>query len=129
MQQGSVLLPCERIVRPSLFFQAVGTLPVVGHQLVVIAAGADDDTVVGSQFTLALLNLIPEYHVFRSMIVITGGLQVSYPLNNAGLYLDKMAGVAKNTRQMTRQRMQLSIEDEVAHIFLRDAAVAATGSQ
>ena len=55
MEQGAVLLPGQGITGAAILFKTVGTLALIGDEHIVVAAGADDDTVVGAKYTVLLV--------------------------------------------------------------------------
>ena len=54
MQLHTVFLPGEGIANTTIISKAVGTLAVIGYELVVITASADDNTVVGTKVIVKL---------------------------------------------------------------------------
>ena len=54
MQLHTVFLPGEGITNSTVISQTVGALAVIGYELVVITASADDNTVVGTKVIVKL---------------------------------------------------------------------------
>jgi hypothetical protein len=54
MQLHTVFLPGEGIANTIIISQTIGTLAVIGYELVVITASADDNTVVGTKVIVKL---------------------------------------------------------------------------
>lgn len=48
MQIQTTILPCQRIISSAQFLQTVGTLPLVSHQYIIIAAHPHNNAVVGA---------------------------------------------------------------------------------
>ena len=55
MELGAVFLPGKGITGAAILFKTVGTLALIGDEHIVVAAGADDDTVVGAKYTVLLV--------------------------------------------------------------------------
>jgi hypothetical protein len=127
MQLSAVLLPREGITGAAILFETVGTLALKGDKDVVVAAGADDDTVVGSQHTaLLVLTVCGEWNVFRSTIVVASGMDMSDALLQTGFNLTEMTWVTQDARQLTRHWMKLGVEEEKALILTIDGVFGVT---
>ena len=55
MELGAVFLPRKGITGAAILLKTVGTLALIGDEHVVVAAGANDDTVVGAKYTVLLV--------------------------------------------------------------------------
>ena len=111
MEQGAVLLPGQGITGAAILLKTVGALALIGDEHIVIAAGADDDAVVGTKYaTLLVLKFGGERNILCGTIVVAGGLDMTDALLQAGLHFAEMAGIADDARQLTRYRMELRIK-------------------
>ena len=130
MELQPILLPRQRIVSASLFRETIRTLAIVGYQAILIATGADDDAVIGTESVWYLhLWLRSDENIFRSIVVIARRLQMPPAIHQAGLYLAEMPGVVKNGRQLARQRMLRRIKDEIAAVVTGDVVLCITGGK
>ena len=127
MEQGAVLLPGQGITGAAILLKTVGALALIGDEHIVVAAGADDDTVVGTQLTaLLVLKFGGKRNILCGTIVVAGGLDMTDTLLQTSLHLTEMAGIADDARQLTRYRMELRIEDEIAAILMIDGVLSIT---
>ena len=111
-------------------FKTVGTLALIGDEHIVVAAGADDDTVVGAKYTVLLvLKFGGKRNILDGIIVVAGGLDMTDALLLVGLHFTEMARIAQDARQLTRYRMELRIEDEIAAVFAIDSVFGVAGSK
>ena len=130
MEQGAVLLPGQGITGAAILFKTVGALTLIGDEHIVVAAGADDDTVVGTQLTaLLVLKFGGERNILCGTIVVAGGLDMTDAHLLAGLHFTEMAGIAQDACQLTRYRMKLRIEEEIAAVLTIDGVFGVTGSK
>lgn len=128
MEQGAVLLPGQGITGAAILLKTVGTLALIGDEHVVVAAGANDDTVVGAKYTVLLvLKFGGKRNILDGIIVVAGGLDMTDALLLAGLHFTEMARIAQDARQLTRYRMELRIEDEIAAVFAIDSVFSVAG--
>ena len=127
MELGAVFLPRQGITGAAILLQTVGALAFIGDKHIVVAAGADDDAVVGSQHTaLLVLTVCGEWNVFRSTIVVASGMDMSDALLQTGFNLTEMTWVTQDARQLTRHRMKLRVEEEKALILTVDGVFGVT---
>ena len=111
MEQGAVFLPGQGITGAAILLKTVGTLALIGDEHIVVAAGADDDAVVGTKYaTLLVLTIGGKRNILCGIIVVAGGLDMTDALIQTGLHLTEMARIADDARQLTRYRMELSIK-------------------
>ena len=130
MEQGAVFLPGKGITGAAILFKTVGTLALIGDEHIVVAAGADDDTVVGAKYTVLLvLKFGGKRNILCGFIVVAGGLDMTDALFLAGLHFTEMARIAQDARQLTRYRMELRIEEEIAAVFAIDSVFSVAGSK
>ena len=130
MELGAVFLPGKGITGAAILFKTVGTLALIGDEHIVVAAGADDDTVVGAKYTVLLvLKFGGKRNILDGIIVIAGGLDMTDAHLLAGLHFTEMARIAQDARQLTRYRMELRIEDEIAAVFAIDSVFGVAGSK
>ena len=130
MEQDAVVLPGQGITGAAILLKAVGTLALIGDEHIVVAAGADDDTVVGAKYTVLLvLKFGGKRNILDGIIVIAGGLDMTDALFLAGLHFTEMARIAQDARQLTRYRMELRIEEEIAAVFAIDSVFGVAGSK
>ena len=130
MEQGAVLLPGQGITGAAILFKTVGALTLIGDEHIVVAAGADDDTVVGAKYTVLLvLKFGGKRNILDGIIVIAGGLDMTDAHLLAGLHFTEMAGIAQDACQLTRYRMELRIEKEVASVLAIDSVFGVAGSK
>ena len=130
MELGAVFLPGKGITGAAILFKTVGTLALIGDEHIVVAAGADDDTVVGAKYTVLLvLKFGGKRNILDGIIVIAGGLDMTDAHLLAGLHFTEMARIAQDARQLTRYRMELRIEDEIAAVFAIDSVFSVAGSK
>ena len=127
MELGAVFLPRKGITGAAILFKTVGTLALIGDEHIVVAAGADDDTVVGAKYTVLLvLKFGGKRNILDGTIIVAGGLDMTDALFLAGLHFTEMARIAQDARQLTRYRMELRIEDEIAAILMIDGVLSIT---
>ena len=130
MELGAVFLPGKGITGAAILFKTVGTLALIGDEHIVVAAGADDDTVVGAKYTVLLvLKFGGKRNILDGIIVIAGGLDMTDAHLLAGLHFTEMARIAQDARQLTRYRMELRIEEEIAAVFAIDSVFSVAGSK
>ena len=130
MEQGAVLLPGQGITGAAILLKTVGALALIGDEDIVVAAGADDDTVVGAKYTVLLvLKFGGKRNILCGFIVVAGGLDMTDALLLAGLHFTEMARIAQDARQLTRYRMELRIEEEIAAVFAIDSVFSVAGSK
>ena len=130
MELGAVFLPGKGITGAAILFKTVGTLALIGDEHIVVAAGADDDTVVGAKYTVLLvLKFGGKRNILDGIIVIAGGLDMTDAHLLAGLHFTEMARIADDARQLTRHRMKLCIEEEVAAVLAIDCVFSVAGSK
>ena len=111
MEQGAVFLPGQGITGAAILLKTVGALALIGDEHIVVAAGADDDAVVGTKYaTLLVLTIGGKRNILCGIIVVAGGLDMTDALLQTGLHLAEMARIADDARQLTRYRMELSIK-------------------
>ena len=130
MELGAVFLPGKGITGAAILFKTVGTLALIGDEHIVVAAGADDDTVVGAKYTVLLvLKFGGKRNILDGIIVVAGGLDMTDAHLLAGLHFTEMARIAQDARQLTRYRMELCIEEEIAAVLAIDSVFGVTGSK
>lgn len=130
MELGAVFLPGKGITGAAILFKTVGTLALIGDEHIVVAAGADDDTVVGAKYTVLLvLKFGGKWNILCGFIVVAGGLDMTDAHLLAGLHFTEMAGIAQDACQLTRYRMELRIEKEVASVLAIDSVFGVAGSK
>ena len=106
MELSAVFLPRKGITGAAILLKTVGTLALIGDDHIVVAAGADDDTVVGAKYTVLLvLKFGGKRNILDGIIVVAGGLDMTDALFLAGLHFTEMARIAQDARQLTRHRM------------------------
>ena len=111
MELGAVFLPGQGITGAAILLKTVGALALIGDEHIVVAAGADDDAVVGTKYaTLLVLTIGGKRNILCGIIVVAGGLDMTDALIQTGLHPAEMARIADDTRQLTRYRMELSIK-------------------
>ena len=94
MEQGAVLLPGQGITGAAILFKTVGALALIGDEHIVVAAGADDDAVVGTKYaTLLVLTIGGKRNILEGIIVVAGGLDMTDALIQTGLHLAEMARI------------------------------------
>ena len=75
MQLQTVFLPGEGIAHAVVISQTVGALAVIGDEQIIIAADADDNTVIGPQVIVKLTLLgRGQRYIFSRIVVVTGRL-------------------------------------------------------
>ena len=130
MELGAVFLPGKGITGAAILFKTVGTLALIGDEHIVVAAGADDDTVVGAKYTVLLvLKFGGKWNILCGVIVVAGGLDMTDAHLLAGLHFTEMAGIAQDACQLTRYRMKLRIEEEITAVLTIDGVFGVTGSK
>ena len=130
MELGAVFLPGKGITGAAILLKTVGTLALIGDEHIVVTAGADDDTVVGAKYTVLLvLKFGGKRNILCGFIVVAGGLDMTDALFLAGLHFTEMARIAQDARQLTRYRMELRIEEEIAAVFAIDSVFSVAGSK
>ena len=128
MEQGAVVLPGQGITGAAILLKAVGTLALIGDEHIVVAAGADDDTVVGAKYTVLLvLKFGGKRNILDGTIIVAGGLDMTDALLQTGLNVTEMARITNNARQLTRYRMELRIEKEIATVLAIDGVFGVAG--
>ena len=99
MQLETVLLPGKGVIVAVVVCQTVRTLAVVSDKTKFIAAGADDDAVVGTKGERHLTFLFcAEGDVLDGIVVVTGGLQMTDTSFKTALDLTEMTAVAEYSR-------------------------------
>ena len=98
-EQLAVVLPVKWVIDTIIVGEAVRALAVVCDEGELIAAGADDNAVVGSkgETDLALLGG-GEGDILRRTVVVAGGLQVGNTLYDPVFHLTEMTIVPQNAR-------------------------------
>ena len=130
MEHSAVVLPGQGITGATILLKAVGTLALIGDEYIVVTAGADDDAVIGTQdAALLVLKLRSEWNILDGTIVVAGGIDMTDTLLQTGLNVTEMAWIADNARQLTRYRMELRIEEEVAAVLAIDCVFSVAGSK
>ncbi len=130
MEHSAVVLPGQGITGATILLKAVGTLALIGDEYIVVTAGADDDAVIGTQdAALLVLTLRSEWNILDGTIVVAGGLDMTDALLQTGLNVTEMAWIADNARQLTRYRMELRIEEEIAAVLAIDGVFSVAGSK
>ena len=128
MELGAVFLPGQGITGTAILLKAVGTLALIGDKHIVVAAGADDDAVVGTKYAaLLVLTIGSEWNILDGTIVVAGGLDMTDALVLTGLNVTEMARIADNARQLTRHWMKLCIEEEIAAVLAIDGIFGVAG--
>ena len=119
----------ELTVEGSLvLLKAVGTLTLIGDEHIVVAAGADDDAVVGTQdAALLVLTIGSEWNILDGTIVVAGALDMTDALLQTGLNMTEMAWIADDACQLTRHRVKLRIKEEIATVLAIDGVFSVTG--
>ena len=106
MELSAVFLLRKGITGAAILLKTVGTLTLISDEYIVVAAGADDDTVVGAKYTVLLvLKFGGKRNILCGTIIVTGGLDMTDALLLAGLHFTEMARIAQDARQLTRYRM------------------------
>ena len=101
-----------------------------GDKTVVVAAGTHDDTVVGTEVLIDFrLPFGVETDILNGIVVVAGGLKVTYTLYHTGFHFREMTGITYDACQLTGQRVEGSVKDKVAAVFMIDALVATTGGE
>ena len=130
MELGAVFLPRQGITGTAILLKAVGTLTLIGDEHIVVAAGADDDAVVGTQdAALLVLTIGGERNILNGTIVVAGALDMTDALVQAGLNVTEMARIADDACQLTRHRMELRIKKEIATVLAIDGVFDVAGSK
>ena len=128
MEQGAVLLPGQGITGAAVLVETVGALAFIGDKDIVVAAGADDDAVAGSEgAALLVLAVGAEEDVLSCPVVVASGLQMTGVIPHLSLNLTEMAWVADNRRQLTGLGVQLRVEEEVTLVLAIDDILAIAG--
>ena len=128
MKLGAVFLPRQGITGTAILLKAVGTLALIGDKHIVVAAGADDDAVVGTKYAaLLVLTVSGNWHILDGTIVVAGGLDMTDALVQAGLNVTEMARIADDACQLTRHRVKLRIKKEIATVLAIDGVFSITG--
>ena len=128
MELGAVFLPGQGITGAAILLKTVGALALIGDEHIVVAAGADDDTVVGAKYTVLLvLKFGGKRNILCGFIVVAGGLDMTDALVLTGLNVTEMARIADNARQLTRHWMKLCIEEEIAAVLAIDCVFSVAG--
>ena len=128
MEHSAVVLPGQGITGATILLKAVGTLTLIGDEHIVVAAGADDDAVVGTQdAALLVLTVGGERNILDGTIVVACGLDMTDALVLAGLNVTEMARITDDARQLTRHRMELRIEEEITAVLAIDGVFGVAG--
>ena len=128
MELLAVVLPGQGITGAAVLVETVGALAFIGDKGVVVAAGADNDAVAGSECAaLLVLAVGAEEDVLSSPVVVAGGLQMAGVIPHLSLNLTEMAWVADNRRQLTGLGVQLRVEEEVTLVLAIDDILAIAG--
>ena len=128
MELGAVFLPRKGITGAAILLKTVGTLALISDEYIVVAAGADDDTVVGAKYTVLLvLKFGGKRNILDGTIIVAGGLDMTDAHLLAGLHFTEMARIAQDARQLTRYRMKLRIEEEIAAVLTIDGVFGVAG--
>lgn len=128
MELGAVFLPGKGITGAAILLKAVGALALIGDEHIVVAVGTDDDAVVGTQdAALLVLTVGGERNIFDGTIVVACGLDMTDALLLTGLNVTEMARIADDARQLTRHRMKLCIEEEIATVLAIDGVFGVAG--
>ena len=128
MELGAVFLPRQGITGAAILLKAVGALALIGDEHIVVAAGADDDAVVGTKdAALLVLTVSGNWHILDGTIVVAGALDMTDALLQTGLNMTEMAWIADDACQLTRHRMELRIEEEIATVLAIDGVFSVTG--
>lgn len=128
MEQGAVVLPGQGITGAAILLKAVGTLALIGDKNIVVAACADNDTVVGTKYaTLLVLTVGGKRNILDGTIVVAGGLNMTDAHLQTGLNVTEMTRIADDARQLTRYRMELRIEKEIAAVLAIDCVFSVAG--
>lgn len=128
MKLGAVILPGQGITGAAILLKAVGALALIGDEHIVVAVGADDDTVVSTQdAALLVLRFGGKRNILDGTIVVAGGLDMTCAILQTGLHFTEMARIAQDARQLTRHRMEHRIEEEIATVLTIDGILAVTG--
>lgn len=99
MELLAVVLPGQGITGAAVLVETVGALAFIGDKGVVVAAGADNDAVTGSEGTaLLVLAVGAEEDVLSCPVVVASGLQMTGVIPHLSLNLTEMAWVADNRR-------------------------------
>ena len=124
----AVVLPRKGIAGAAKLVETVGALTLVGDKYIVVAAGADDDAVASSEHTtLLLLSFGAEEDVLYGSVVVAGGLQVAGTVLHVGLNLTEVPRIAEDGSQLTRLRVELCVEDEIALVLAVDGVFTVAG--
>ena len=130
IQLGAVVLPRKWITGAAILFKAVGTLALIGDEHIVVAAGANDDTVVRAKDTgLLVLAVGGKRNILNGTIIVAGGLDMADAFVLTGLYLTEMAWIADDARQLTWHRMKLCVEEEITPIPAINGILAVAGNE
>ena len=128
MEQGAIVLPGQGITGAAILLKTVGALALIGDEHIVVAAGADDDAVVGTKYTtLLVLTIGGKRNILFGTIVVAGGLDMTDALLQTGLNVTEMTRITDNARQLTRNRMELRIEKEIAAVLTIDGVFGVAG--
>lgn len=128
MELLAVVLPGQGITGAAVLVETVGALAFIGDKGVVVAAGADNDAVTGSEGTaLLVLAVGAEEDVLSCPVVVASGLQMTGVIPHLSLNLTEMAWVADNRRQLTGLGVQLRVEEEVTLVLAIDDILAIAG--
>ena len=125
MELLAIVLPREGITGATILVETVGALTFVSDEDVVVAAGTDDDAVVGPKHTtLLVLTVCTEQDVLKVSVIIASGLEMANTFLQTGFNLTEVPRVAKNARQLTRLWMKLGVEDEITLVLTIDSILA-----
>ena len=124
----AVVLPRQGLTGAAVLVETVGALAFIGDKGVVVAAGADNDAVTGSEGTaLLVLAVGAEEDVLSCPVVVASGLQMTDVIPHLSLNLTEMAWVVDNRRQLTGLGVQLRVEEEVTLVLAIDDILAIAG--
>lgn len=118
MELLAIVLPREGVTSAAELTETVGALALIGDKDIVVAAGANDNTVVCTKDTaLLVLTVGGEWNILYGTIIVAGGLDMTDTLVQTGLYLTEMTRVANDARQLTRLWMKLCVEEKITPIL------------
>lgn len=126
----AIVMPRKGIAGAAKLAKTVGALALVGDEDIVVAAGADDDAVAGSEHTaLLFLWFGAEEDVLCGTVVVAGGHQMAGAVLYVGLNLAEVPGIAEDACQLTRLWVELRVEEEVALVLAVDGIFSLTRCQ
>ena len=125
MELLAIVLPGERITGATILVETVGTLAFVSDEDIVVAAGADEDAVVGPKHTtLLILTVCTEQDVLKVSVIVASGLEMANTFLQTSFNLTEVPWIAKDARQLTRLWMKLGVEDEITLVLTIDSILA-----